>query len=33
MIQGIVGIYAIVVVSMNTVVDIIYAMADPRVKF
>ena len=33
LIQGIVGIYAIVVVSMNTVVDIIYAMADPRVKF
>ena len=33
LIQGIVGIYAIVVVSMNTFVDIIYAMADPRVKF
>jgi ABC-type dipeptide/oligopeptide/nickel transport system permease component len=33
LIQGIVGIYAIVVVSLNTVVDIVYAMADPRVKF
>ena len=33
LIQGIVGIYAIVVVSMNTIVDIIYAMVDPRVKF
>jgi peptide/nickel transport system permease protein len=32
MIQGIVGVYAIVVVSMNTIVDLIYAAADPRVK-
>jgi len=33
LIQGIVGVYAIVVVSLNTVVDIVYAMVDPRVKF
>jgi len=33
LIQGIVGVYAIVVVMLNTVVDIIYAMVDPRVKF
>jgi len=33
LIQGIIGIYAIVVVSMNTIVDIVYAIADPRVKF
>ncbi len=33
LIQGIVGVYAIVVVTLNTVVDIIYAMVDPRVKF
>lgn len=33
LIQGIVGVYAIVVVSLNTLVDVIYAMADPRVKF
>ena len=33
LIQGIVGVYAIVVVALNTVVDIIYAMVDPRVKF
>ena len=33
LIQGIVGIYAIVVVTLNTIVDIVYAKADPRVKF
>lgn len=33
LIQGIVGVYAIVVVSLNTLVDVVYAMADPRVKF
>ena len=33
LIQGIIGVYAIVVVSLNTFVDVIYAMADPRVKF
>ena len=33
LIQGIVGIYAIIVVMLNTVVDILYAMVDPRVKF
>ncbi len=33
LIQGIVGIYAIVVVTLNTFVDVIYAMIDPRVKF
>jgi peptide/nickel transport system permease protein len=33
MIQGVVAIYAIIVVIMNTVVDIVYAMADPRVKY
>jgi peptide/nickel transport system permease protein len=33
MIQGIVGIYILVVVVINTAVDLIYAKADPRVKF
>jgi ABC-type dipeptide/oligopeptide/nickel transport system permease component len=33
MIQGIVAIYAIIVVIMNTAIDIIYASADPRVKY
>jgi ABC-type dipeptide/oligopeptide/nickel transport system permease component len=33
MIQGIVTIYAIIVIASNTLVDIIYAAADPRVKF
>jgi len=33
LIQGIIGVYAIVVVMLNTVVDVVYAMADPRVKF
>jgi ABC-type dipeptide/oligopeptide/nickel transport system permease component len=33
LIQGIVGIYAIVVVTLNTIVDIVYAIVDPRVKF
>jgi len=33
LIQGIVGVYAVVLISMNTVIDIIYAIADPRVEF
>jgi ABC-type dipeptide/oligopeptide/nickel transport system permease component len=33
MIQGVVAIYAVIVVVMNTLIDIIYAMADPRVKY
>jgi ABC-type dipeptide/oligopeptide/nickel transport system permease component len=33
MIQGVVAIYAVIVVLMNTVIDIVYAMADPRVKY
>ena len=33
MIQGVVGVYAIMVILINTFVDIIYAVADPRVKF
>ena len=33
MIQGIVAIYAIIVVSMNTIIDVVYALADPRVKY
>jgi len=33
LIQGIVGIYAIVVVILNTLVDVVYAMIDPRIKF
>jgi peptide/nickel transport system permease protein len=33
MIQGLVAIYAIVVVIMNTLIDVVYALADPRVKY
>jgi peptide/nickel transport system permease protein len=33
MIQGVVAIYAVIVVIMNTLIDIVYAMADPRVKY
>ena len=33
MIQGVVAIYAIIVVFMNTVIDIVYAAADPRIKY
>lgn len=33
LLQGIVGVYAIVVVMLNTFVDVVYAMADPRVRF
>jgi ABC-type dipeptide/oligopeptide/nickel transport system permease component len=33
MIQGIVAIYAIIVVTMNTLIDIVYALADPRVQY
>ncbi len=33
MIQGIVAVYALIVVLMNTVIDLIYALADPRVKY
>ena len=33
MIQGIIALMAVVVISMNTVVDIIYAYADPRIKY
>lgn len=33
MIQGIVAIYALIVVTMNTLIDIIYAIVDPRVKY
>jgi len=33
MIQAIVGIYALVVVLVNTLVDLIYAAVDPRIKF
>jgi peptide/nickel transport system permease protein len=33
MIQGIVAIYAVIVVVMNTLIDIIYATTDPRVKY
>ena len=33
MIQGVVGVYAVIVVLLNTIVDLIYASADPRVKF
>ena len=33
LIQGIIGIYAIVVVILNTLIDVVYAMADPRVEF
>lgn len=33
MIQGIVAIYAVIVVVMNTLIDVIYATTDPRVKY
>ena len=33
MIQGVVGIYVIIVLVTNTVIDLLYAAADPRVKF
>jgi ABC-type dipeptide/oligopeptide/nickel transport system permease component len=33
MIQGIVAIYALIVVIMNTLIDVAYAAADPRVKY
>ena len=33
MIQGIVAIYAIIVVVMNTIIDLVYALADPRIKY
>ncbi|TFH17824.1 ABC transporter permease [Candidatus Bathyarchaeota archaeon] len=33
MIQGIVAMYAIIVVVMNTIIDLIYALADPRIKY
>ena len=33
MIQGIIALMAVVVILMNTVVDIIYAYADPRIKY
>ena len=33
MIQGIVAFYALIVVIMNTIIDVIYAMADPRIKY
>lgn len=33
MIQGIVAVYALIVVIMNTLIDIVYALIDPRVKF
>ena len=33
MIQGVVTIYALIVVVMNTLLDIVYALADPRVKY
>ena len=33
MIQGIVAFYAVIVVIMNTLIDIIYAFADPRIKY
>ena len=33
MIQGIVAFYAVIVVIMNTLIDIIYAIADPRIKY
>ena len=32
-IQGVVAIYAIVVVIMNTLIDVIYASSDPRIKY
>ena len=33
MIQGVVTIYALIVVVMNTLLDIVYALADPREKY
>lgn len=33
MIQGVVGFYCIIVIFMNTVVDLIYAATDPRIKY
>jgi ABC-type dipeptide/oligopeptide/nickel transport system permease component len=33
MIQGIVAFYALIVVTMNTLIDIIYALADPRIQY
>ena len=33
MIQGIIAIYALIVVSMNTLIDIVYALADPRIRY
>ena len=33
MIQGIVAFYALIVVIMNTLIDIIYAIADPRIQY
>ena len=33
MIQGIVAIYAVIVVTMNTMIDLFYALADPRVRY
>jgi dipeptide transport system permease protein len=33
MIQGIVAFYALIVVIMNTIIDVIYAIADPRIKY
>jgi peptide/nickel transport system permease protein len=32
-IQGVVAVYALIVVTMNTIVDIVYAYADPRIKY
>jgi len=33
MIQGIIAIYAVIVIIVNTLIDIGYALADPRVKY
>jgi peptide/nickel transport system permease protein len=33
MIQGVVALYAVVVVIINSVVEVLYAIADPRVKY
>jgi len=33
MIQGVVALMAVVVITMNTFIDIIYAYADPRIKY
>jgi peptide/nickel transport system permease protein len=32
-IQGVVAVYAVVVVVMNTIIDVIYASSDPRIKY